>query len=212
MHQAKLPRNVIKCNFQTTGPEGHPSIPETDTVIERPNLVQNGQILPSSCCKTAFECILLHLRAGKKAKMHHLRMRIVRRKKMSKAHMHVLHSGHSGGLFAGASSPFLLSLSPSFFFFSLSPPSFSLRFVFKNRFGKAFARKAATRMVWRASWVNLRAVDACEASLLRSEASLLRSEASKTQKPTKSTVARKRSIFLKDTPSVSKDKFHDMFD
>ena len=31
-------------------------------------LVQNGQILPSSCLKTAFACILLHLRASKSKK------------------------------------------------------------------------------------------------------------------------------------------------
>jgi hypothetical protein len=41
----------------------------------------------------------------------------------------------------------------------------------QTRYGKACARKAATRMVWRASRVNLLAVGACEASLLRSEAS-----------------------------------------
>jgi hypothetical protein len=69
-----------KCNSQATGTGGHPSIPEADTVAERPNLVQNGQIRLSSCLKTAFVCILLHLRAGGKAKMPHLRKRIVRRK------------------------------------------------------------------------------------------------------------------------------------
>ena len=43
-------------------------IPEADTAVERPNLVQKGKIPPSSCCKIAFACILLHLQAGKKAK------------------------------------------------------------------------------------------------------------------------------------------------
>jgi hypothetical protein len=65
---AKLPRNVKKCNFQATGPGGYLSIPETYTMVERPNVVQNEQILPSSCIKTAFACNLLHLRAGKKSK------------------------------------------------------------------------------------------------------------------------------------------------
>ena len=84
---------------------------------------------------------------------------------------HALHSGHDGGLFAGASSPFLLSL-PSFFFFSLSPPIAPLSvFVSKNQFGKARARTAAMRMVRGASRINWRAVDACEASILRPEAS-----------------------------------------
>ena len=84
---------------------------------------------------------------------------------------HALHSGHDGGLFAGAASPFLLSL-PSFFFFSLSPPSHPLSvFVSKKQFGKARARTVAMRMVQGASRIHLRAVDACEASLLRSEAS-----------------------------------------
>ena len=82
---------------------------------------------------------------------------------------HALHSGHDGGLFAGAASPFLLSL-PSFFFFSLSSHPLSV-FVSKNQFGKARARTAAMRMVRGASRINLRAVDACEASLSRSEAS-----------------------------------------
>jgi hypothetical protein len=44
---------------------------------------------------------------------------------MSKAHMHAPHSSHSGGLFAGASSPFLFSLPFLlflFFFSSLLPP------------------------------------------------------------------------------------------
>jgi hypothetical protein len=40
---------------------------------------------------------------------------------MSKAHMHALYSGHSGGLFAGALLFSLSPLSPSFFLFSLSP-------------------------------------------------------------------------------------------
>ena len=61
-------RNVKKCNSQTTGPGGHPSRSEPDTVVERPNLVQDGQIWPSSCCIAAFVCILLHLRARRKAK------------------------------------------------------------------------------------------------------------------------------------------------
>jgi hypothetical protein len=65
---AKLPRNVKKCNFQATGPGGYLSIPEVDIVVKRPNLVQNGQNLPSSCLKTAFACIFLHLRAGKQEK------------------------------------------------------------------------------------------------------------------------------------------------
>ena len=80
LRTAKLPRNLRKCNFQATGPGGYLSIPEAETVAERPNLVQNGQIRPSSCLKTAFVCILLHLRAGKKAKMPRLRRRIVRGK------------------------------------------------------------------------------------------------------------------------------------
>jgi hypothetical protein len=56
---------------------------------------------------------------------------------------------------------------PSFSFLSLLSPSHpsSLRCVFKNRFGGARNRKAATRMVWEASRVNLRVVGACEASL-----------------------------------------------
>ena len=53
----------------------------------------------------------------------------------SKAHMHALHPGHSGGLFAGAASPFLLSL-PSFFFFSLSPPILSPFLFPKTSLGK----------------------------------------------------------------------------
>ena len=67
-HTAKLPRNFKKNNFQATGPGGCLSIPEADTMVERPNLVQNEQILPASCLKTAFACILLHWRAGKKSK------------------------------------------------------------------------------------------------------------------------------------------------
>ena len=55
-------------NFQPTGLGCYPSVPWGDTVVERLDLVQNGQIQPSSCLKTAFECILLHLRAGKKSK------------------------------------------------------------------------------------------------------------------------------------------------
>ena len=78
---AKLPRNVTKCNFQTTGPEEHPSIPEADTVVERPNLVQNEQTRPSSCLKIACVCILLHLQASMKAKNAPPTLRIVRRKK-----------------------------------------------------------------------------------------------------------------------------------
>ena len=85
--------------------------------------------------------------------------------------MHALHSGHSGMLFAGASSPFLLSLPFLLFLFSLSSPPLSVLFKTKNRFGEARARKAATRVAWTASRINLRAVGACEASLLRSEAS-----------------------------------------
>jgi hypothetical protein len=79
---AKFHRNVNVriCNSQATGPGGYPSIPEADTVVERPNLVQNVRIPPSSCCKTAFACILLHLRAGRNPKMPSLRSRIVRRK------------------------------------------------------------------------------------------------------------------------------------
>ena len=65
---AKLPRNFQKCNFQATGPWGYPSIPEADTIVERPILVQNGQFLPSSCLKRHFVCILLHLLARAKAK------------------------------------------------------------------------------------------------------------------------------------------------
>ena len=85
---------------------------------------------------------------------------------------HALHSGHDGGLFAGAASPFLLSPFSSFllFLFSLSSHPLSV-FVSKNQFGKARARTAAMRMVRGASRISLRAVDACEASLLRSEAS-----------------------------------------
>ena len=48
---------------------------------------------------------------------------------------HALHSGHDGGLFAGAASPFLLSL-PSFFFFSLSPPILSPFLFPKTSLGK----------------------------------------------------------------------------
>jgi hypothetical protein len=73
------------------------------------------------------------------------------------------------------------------------------------------ARKAATRMVWRAPTVNLRAVDACEASSLRSEAPKQSSGEAKTQKPTKSTVARKRR-FLNDTVSVYTKIVYDMLD
>ena len=71
-----------------------------------------------------------------------------------------------GGLFTGASFRFLLSLP---FLFSLSSPPLSVLFS-KNRFGEGRARKGVTRVVWMASRVNLRAVDALEESLLRSEA------------------------------------------
>ena len=87
------------------------------------------------------------------------------------------------GSFRGAVCWRLFSLSP------LSRSSF-LRFVFKNRLGEARARKAATRMVWDASRVNLRAVGACEGSSLRSEAS--KPVLAKMQKPTKSNVSLKR--------------------
>jgi hypothetical protein len=33
---------------------GNPSIPEADTVVEKPKLVQHGQNQPSSCLKTVF--------------------------------------------------------------------------------------------------------------------------------------------------------------
>ena len=126
--------------------------------------------------------------------------------------MHALHSGHSGGLFAGASSPFLLSLPFLLFLFSLSSPPLSVLFKKKKRFGEARARKAATRVVWTASRINLRAVGACEASLLRSEASkpvFWRCQNAKTNKIHCSSKTKK---FLKDTVSVSKGTFYDMLD
>ena len=67
-YTAKLPRNFQKCNFQATGPGGYPSIPEADTVVERPILVQNGQFQAASCLKRHFVCILLHSRARAKPK------------------------------------------------------------------------------------------------------------------------------------------------
>jgi hypothetical protein len=48
-HTTKLPCNFKKNNAQATGPGGCISIPKADTMVERPNLVQNRQILPSSC-------------------------------------------------------------------------------------------------------------------------------------------------------------------
>ena len=83
---------------------------------------------------------------------------------------HALHSGHDGGLFAGAASPFLLSL-PSFFFFSLSPPILSPFLFPKTSLGKHAPGRQPCGWYGGASRISLRAVDACEASLLRSEAS-----------------------------------------
>jgi hypothetical protein len=123
----------------------------------------------------------------------------------------VAHSAQEVAAVAAANKMPLSSLSPSFFFFAISllypPLSSSLCFVFKNRFGEAHARKAATRMVWRASRVTLRAVGACEASLLRSEPSkpvFWRCQNAKTNKIHRSSETKK---ILIDTLSVSKDMF-----
>jgi hypothetical protein len=66
-YTATLTRNVKKCNSQTTGPGGHPSIPDADTVVERSNLVQNG-LLHALCCTCE---------QGGKQKMPRLRRRMV---------------------------------------------------------------------------------------------------------------------------------------
>jgi hypothetical protein len=66
----------------------------------------------------------------------------------------------------------LSPLSPSFFFFSLlSSPPLSVLFSKPDlRFGEGRAKTAAKRMARMAFRVNLRALGACEASLLHPEA------------------------------------------
>ena len=198
---------------------GHPSTPEADTVVESPNLVQNVQFWPSSCCKTAFMCILLHLRARRKARMSRLRRIIVRRKindpgpraALRIAHMHTLHSGHSGGAVCWrlfSLSP--LSPLPSFSFLSLLSPPLSVLFS-KTDFGKRAPGKQP-QMVWRAPRVNLRAMGACEASLLSSEACKLVFWWGQNAKTNKIYCSSKTKNFWKDTLSVFKDTFYDMID
>ena len=131
---AKLPRNVKKINSQATGSGGSLSVPEVGTVVERSNLVQNGQIQPSSCLKTAFVCILLHLRAwgtmGGKQKCptyvgesceENKNDPIPRVALSQRAELfwHALHSGHDGGAVCWLAH--LFAFSSLFLFFSLSP-------------------------------------------------------------------------------------------
>ena len=179
---ANLPCNFQKRNFQATGPGGYPSIPEAETMVGRPNLVRNGHIPPSSCLKTAFACILLHLRACKKSKNapptsenRAKKIQTIQALAQRLANEQSSYARAALGPFRGdvcwrLFSLFPLSPLPSFSFLSLAPLSSSLRFVFKNRFGERAARTAATQTAWGASKINLWAVDACEVSLLRSEA------------------------------------------
>jgi hypothetical protein len=83
--------------------------------------------------KTTLPCILLHfLASGRKQKCpaylgescEENKNDLIPRVALSqraKLFWHALHSEHDGGLFSSAASRFLLSLFPSFFFFSLSP-------------------------------------------------------------------------------------------
>ena len=96
--------------------------------------------LPSSFLKTAFACILLHLRAGKKAKMPHLRRRIVRGKKKTIRSLVQRLANDQSSYARAALGPFrgpvcwrLFSLSPlsplpSFSFLSLRSPPFPVLF------------------------------------------------------------------------------------
>ena len=116
-------------------------------MVERSNLVLNGQIHAASRLKRHFVCILLHLRARAKPKKcpayvgnsceanKNDPIPRVALSQRAELFWHALHSGHDGGLFAGAASPFLLSL-PSFFFFSLSPPILSPFLFPKTSLGK----------------------------------------------------------------------------
>ena len=105
-------------------------------MVERSNLVQNGQIHEASCLKMHFVCILLYFASTSKNKKCPVyvgesceankngpvpSVALSQRAELS---WHALNSGHDGGLFADAVSSFLLSL-PFFFFFSLSPPLLS---------------------------------------------------------------------------------------
>ena len=166
-------------------------------MVERPNLVQNGQIQPSSCCKIAFAGILLHLRAGKKAKMHRLRRRIVRRKKPNQAL--VQHLANEQSLYARAWRLFSLSpLSPLPSFPFSPPPLLSppLSVLFsKTDLGKRAPGKQPHG--WYGGHLGsicglcARVKHLCCAQKPPNRSS---GEA-KTQKPTKSTVTRKRRFF-----------------
>ena len=135
-----------KCNSQATDSGGYLSIPEADIVVERPKLVYNVRFPPPSCCKTAFACILLHLRAGRKAKMPAYVRESCEGKNPTQAVVQRLANEQSSyacvalGPFRGAVCWRLLSLSPlspfpSFHFSLSSPPPLSVLFS-KTNLGK----------------------------------------------------------------------------
>ena len=130
---------------------------------------------------------------------------------MSKVHMRALHSGHSGWLFAGASSPFLLSLPFLLFLFYLSSllsPPLSVLFS-KTDLGKRSPGKQPRG--WYGGhlgsicglWVRVKHLCCAQTQKHPNRSS---GEA-KTQKTNKIHCSSKTKNFLKDTIIVYKDTF-----
>ena len=129
--------------------------------------------------------------------------------------MHALHSGHSGGLFAGASSPFLLSLPFLLFLFSLlSSPPLSVLFKKKNDLGKRAPGKQPHG--WYGGhlgssicglWARVKHLYCAQKPRNRSSG-----EAKQNAKTNKIQCSSKTKKILKDTLSVSKDTVDGILD
>ena len=136
---------------------------------------------------------------------------LVQRSENEQAHMHELHSGQPGALFAAPLLPFSsLSLLLSFFF-SVSPVVLSSFCFSKVDFGKGapgrqpYGRHKGHLGSICGLWMRVKHLCCAQ-----KPQNLSPGEA-KTQKPTKSTVARKRRFFERYI-SVFKDTFYDILD
>ena len=118
-----------ECNSQATAPGCYLPVPEFDAVVARSHLVQKGQN-QVSCCLIPYGKYILYefcynCEQEQKQKIPtHVGESSVMLSRRENLFWIAPQSGHGGGLFAGAASPFLLS-HPSLSFFSLFPPLLS---------------------------------------------------------------------------------------
>jgi hypothetical protein len=132
----------------------------------------------------------------------------VQRLANEQVHMHALHSGHSGRLFAGASSPFLISLPFLYFLLSLSPLILSPFCFQKPIWGSKRLESSHTMVAMEGNLGSICELLACVKHLYcaHNPQNLSRGRC-QNAKTNKIHCSSKTKTFLKDKLSVFKDMF-----